>query len=223
MTLKEGMKLKRFFLLATICLVFSGCSSSAKKIEETTLDYLDKSYHITDAEVLSIEPTKYFGPFFVVMLERIFAGRTYDVKVKVHDATSTIMKGQVNERELVFRNDDYVTAKHKKLKEESEPYLNLLEDLENMGVLVEEIAKGIDYELYHQDIRLVSYVLHVKPTAFDGEKVVQHLQNFSKHILENIDSTIEINLQFPLRFYGHDALLKIWWRLNSHMRMKGSL
>ena len=198
------MKLRRLILLAIFCLGLTGCSSTTKEIEETTLDYLENSYHITDAEVLSIEPTKQYGSIFVVLLERIFAGRTYNVEVKVHDATSTIMTGQVNERELVFRNNDYVSTKHEKLTEESDTYLQLLNDLENKGILVEGIAEGIDYELYHQDIRLLSYVLHVNMTAFDGEEVVGHLQDLSTHILENIDTTVDINLQIPLLFYEFD-------------------
>lgn len=198
------MKLKKLFLLATFCLILTGCSSTTKEIEKATLDYLEKSYHITDAEVLSIEPTKQFGSAFVVGLERILAGRNYDVNVKVHDSVSTIMKGQVNERELIFRYDDYVPAKHETLKEESDTYHNLLNDIENMGIVVEEVTEGIDFELYHQDIRLLSYVLHAKKTDFDSEEVVQHLHKLSKHILENIDSTIEIKLQVPLVFYSLD-------------------
>lgn len=69
---------------------------------------------------------------------------------------------------------------------------------------MDEITEGIDYDLYHQDIRLLSYGLHVKTTTFDGEEVVEHLQDLSTYILENIDTTIEINLQIPLLFYEFD-------------------
>ena len=202
------MPLKRLILLAAICLVLTGCRSTTKKIEEITLDYLEESYHITDAEVLSIEPSDQYGSIVVVILDRIFAGKTYDVRVKVNDSVSTIMEGKVNKRELIFRNDNYVSAKHEKLKEESEIYLHLLKDLENIGILLKDIDEGIDYELYHQDIRLLSYVLDAKTTEFDSEEVVQYLQNLSTHILENIDTTIEINLQLPLLFYEQGEFIE---------------
>lgn len=207
MTVKRAdVNVNRLIFLAVFCVGLTGCSSTEKteKIEETTLDYLETSYHITDAEVLSIEPTEQYGSIFVVLFERIFAGRTYDVHVKVQDATSTTINGQVNARELVFRNDDYVPAKHEKLIKESETYRNLLKSLEDEGILVEKIEEGIDYELYHQDIRLLNYVLNVNETAFDAKIVVEHLQNLSTHMLENIDTTIEITLQIPLRFYEFD-------------------
>lgn len=91
------------------CLVLTGCSSTIKKIEEVTLNYLEESYHISDAEVISIEPTEpteQYGSIVVVAFERIFVGRTYDVHVKINDSVSTIMKGKVNKRELIFRNDN---------------------------------------------------------------------------------------------------------------------
>lgn len=178
-----------------------GCSSIETKIEKATLEFLEESYNITDAEIESIEPTNEYGAFIVVFLARIFAGKDYNVTVKVNDSVSTIMDGVINNRKLYLRYDNYISAKHETLRKESDTYQKILEELLQMGIAVENVSLGINNELYHDDIRLLTFELEAQHVAFDSKEVVYHLQKLSNHILEEIGTAIEVELMLPVLSY----------------------
>ena len=195
--------MKRFFPLVILCLVVVGCSSTESKIEKSTLEYLEEVYNITDAEVENIEREYLFDPVFGA-LARIFDGKDYRVTVKVNDSVSTTMTGVINNRKLNLRDDNYIQAKHETLRKDSNTYQKVLEELLQMGIVVENVSLGGNYELYHDDIRLLTFELEAQNVASDSKEVVHHLQTLSNYILEEIDTAIEMELILPVLYYSFE-------------------
>lgn len=196
--------MKRFFPLVILCLVVVGCSSTESKIEKSTLEYLEEVYNITDAEVEEIEREYWFDPVFGA-LARIFDGKDYRVTVKVNDSVSTTMTGVVNNRKLILRDDNYIQAKHETLRKDSNTYQKVLEELLQMGIAVENVSLGANYELYHDDIRLLTFELEAQNVTSDSKEVVHRLQTLSNYILEEIDTAIETELILPVLSFSYNS------------------
>lgn len=198
---------KRLFTLFFTILLLTGCSFTERRIEKVASEYLDEGYNITDVNVISIEKEKVNVPFIVYALDRVFNGKNYDVEVEIGDSVSTKMTGWVNNRELYFRNSNYVPQKDEQLRKYSETYQNKLEELLEMGIQVEKVTEGHEYKLYNEGIRLVNFEIKSEYETFDGEKVYQLLTDLSEDILENIDTMIELELMLPAKTYrSYEAL-----------------
>lgn len=198
---------KRLFTLFFTILLLTGCSFTERRIEKVASEYLDEGYNITDVNVTSIEKEKVNVPFIVYALDRVFNGKNYDVEVEIGDSVSTKMTGWVNNRELYFRNSNYVPQKDEQLRKYSETYQNKLEELLEMGIQVEKVTEGHEYKLYNEGIRLVNFEIKSEYETFDGEKVYQLLTDLSEDILENIDTMIELELMLPAKTYrSYEAL-----------------
>ena len=198
---------KRLFTLFFTILLLTGCSFTERRIEKVASEYLDEGYNITDVNVISIEKEKVNVPFIVYALDRVFNGKNYDVEVEIGDSVSTKMTGWVNNRELYFRNSNYVPQKDEQLRKYSETYQNKLEELLEMGIQVEKVTEGHEYKLYNEGIRLVNFEIKSENETFDGEKVYQLLTDLSEDILENIDTMIELELMLPAKTYrSYEAL-----------------
>lgn len=198
--------MKRFFPLVILCLVVVGCSSTESKIEKSTLEYLEEVYNITDAEVEEIEREYLFDPVFGA-LDRIFSGKYYRVTVKVNDSVSTTMTGVMNNRKLILRDDNYIQAKHETLRKDSNTYQKVLEELLQMGIVVENVffrPNSKFNELYHDGIRLLTFELEAQNVTSDSKEVVHRLQTLSNYILEEIDTAIEMELILPVLYYNSE-------------------
>lgn len=192
---------KRFFTLLFAILFMTGCSSTETKIEEATAGYLDEGYNTTEVNVISIEKEKVNVPFIVYALDRAFNGKNYDVEIEVGDSISTEMTGWVNNRELALRNNNYILRKDEQLRERSETYQNKLDELLEMGIQVEKATEGHEYKLYNEGIRLINFEIESENETFNGEEIYQLLTDLSEEILENIDTTVELELTLPVKAY----------------------
>src|SRR5699024_8794875 len=178
-----------------------GCSSTETKMEEAITEYLDEGYNITEVDVTSIEKEKVNVPFMVYALDRVINGKNYDVEIEVGDSISTKITGWVNNRELILRNNNYILKKDEQLRERSESYQNKLDKLLEMGIHVEKATEGHEYKLYNEGIRLINFEIESKNETFNGEEVYQLLTDLSEEILENIDTTVELELTLPAKTY----------------------
>lgn len=192
---------KRFFTLSFAVLFMVGCSSTETKIEEAVAEDLNEGYNITEMNVTSIEKEKVNVPFIVYALDRVFNGKNYDVEVEVGDSISTKITGWVNNRELVLRNNNYIIQKDEQLRERSETYQNKLDELLAMGIYVEKATEGHEYKLYNEGIRLINFEIESENETFNGKEVYQLLTDLSEEILENIDTTVELELTLLAKTY----------------------
>ena len=196
--------LKRLVYVLALALLLAGCKSKEEKLGEAAFGYLEDYYHLTDMEISSIERIEPHGvPLSLYLLGYVLSGSDYKVEVKVNETVPVVVGGIVNDRELHYRNVDYVPKKHEALQKQNAQYEETMAELAEMGIVETDVFDEYIYEYYQENIRILRFKMEADNADLNSEQLVESLSMFKGHILEHIDSEMIIELALPVNEYRY--------------------
>lgn len=181
---------KILICIALLILLLVACTSKEEKVGLAAKEHLEKTYHLKDVEVVSVEYAPPPGAFIVFALDYLFNGKNYEVTLQANDMPIFEVVGTVNARELEFKDNDYVSAKHEKLLEEDETYQSVIEQLGDAGI---EIITLYDH-YFDGSKRVVHFNIDLNQATLPSEELADKLLTMSNMVLENIETTVSLKL-----------------------------